>query len=110
MDRKAVVAGVRWTVVPSGRVIWWMESAGSAPEAKADARTPATRMKTAIPSTTMAGPRRDMGWKTRCSGSTATASSGEGSGSGSTLDMARSCYRARSSRPQSGPWRRTLAT
>ncbi len=42
-----------------------MESVGSVPEAKAEARTPATRMKTAMPSTTIAGPRRDMGWKTR---------------------------------------------
>ncbi len=73
--RMAVVAGVRCTSVPPGMVILVIDRVGLEPEPKAEATTPATTMNTAIPSTTIAGPRRDMGWKERLSGSTACASS-----------------------------------
>ena len=61
MDFMAVVAGVRWTTVPSAMVtVRWVR--GGAPEvARAEATAPMTTMKTAIPRTMRAGPRVDTG-------------------------------------------------
>ena len=61
MDFMAVVAGVRGTTVPSGMVTVRMAGVVSPPEARAEATTPTTTMNTAMPRTTRAGPRRDMG-------------------------------------------------
>ena len=61
IDRRAVAAGVSGTEVPSGMVTAWMDRVVALPEARADATTPTSTIRTARPSTTKAGPRRDMG-------------------------------------------------
>jgi len=58
---RRVAAGTRTTVVPSARVTWRRVKVGSLPLLRADATTPPTRMSTASPRTTRAGPRTDIG-------------------------------------------------
>jgi len=62
IDFMAVAAGVRWTTVSPATVTLWRDRVGVLPESSAEATVPTTTMNTAMPSTTRAGPRTDMGW------------------------------------------------
>jgi len=60
IDLRATVAGVSRTTVPSGMVTLSAAGFEVPVEVKAEVRTPAATMKTAIPRTMIAGVRKDM--------------------------------------------------
>jgi len=62
IECSAEVAGVSWTTLPPGMVIRWTDRVVVFPEVRAEPTTPTTTRKTAMPSTSSAGPRRDACW------------------------------------------------